>query len=534
MYTGIGDAFRNSLSSQVRQIEAKVELYEGSTLVNTFYNSGKLISFEIERVGDESKFFGYGVFQKINVHIIDRFREINITTANSLVVKYFHDGSVIQVNPTFYVSEVHRDENTNELSVTAYDCLHKAESIAWETIDSSIHGTTNIAALMTYCKEAVGAKALLVNAPYTNAWKDLQYTNGGNLEGSETVKDIMDALAEVTNSIYYIDKNDYLYFSQLEKSAIDLEITKADYFTFSTKTNRRISKIAHITELGDNVIAAEDFTGTTVFLRDNPYLNLLDDIQTILDDMLDAWGGFTLNQYELEWRGNPLLEVLDRVSIVDKNGVNQIAYILNDTIKYDGTFSEVLKWEYVEDSEDESGNPTTLGEALNQTYARVDKANKEIVLLASKTDETAEEVSRLSLTTGEINASVSSTRESIEELTENLNTIHEEVETKVTSTAVDIAIRSALDNGIDKVTTSTGFTFDADGLNITKSNTDISTRISENGMVVSQDSDEKLVANAEGVKAEDLWATTYLIIGKNSRFEDYDNDTRTGCFWIGG
>jgi len=147
------------------------------------------------------------------VHIIDRFREINITTANSLVVKYFHDGSVIQVNPTFYVSEVHRDENTNELSVTAYDCLHKAESIAWETIDSSIHGTTNIAALMTYCKEAVGAKALLVNAPYTNAWKDLQYTNGGNLEGSETVKDIMDALAEVTNSIYYIDKNDYLYFS---------------------------------------------------------------------------------------------------------------------------------------------------------------------------------------------------------------------------------------------------------------------------------------------------------------------------------
>jgi len=107
------------------------------------------------------------------------------------------------------------------------------------------------------------------------------------------------------------------------------------------------------------------------------------------------------------------------------------------------------------------------------------------VLLASKTDETAEEVSRLSLTTGEINASVSSTRESIEELTENLNTIHEEVETKVTSTAVDIAIKSALDNGIDKVTTSTGFTFNADGLNITKSNTDISTRISENGMVVS-------------------------------------------------
>ena len=40
--------------------------------VETYRN--KFHGFEIERVGDESKFFGYGVFQKINVHIIDRFR----------------------------------------------------------------------------------------------------------------------------------------------------------------------------------------------------------------------------------------------------------------------------------------------------------------------------------------------------------------------------------------------------------------------------------------------------------------------------
>jgi hypothetical protein len=56
-------------------------------------------------------------------------------------------------------------------------------------------------------------------------------------------------------------------------------------------------------------------------------------------------------------------------------------------------------------------------------------------------------------------------------------------------------------------------------------------------MIVAQDSDEKLVANADGVKAEDLHATTYLIIGNNSRFEDYTNssgEARTACFWIGG
>ena len=43
-----------------------------------------------------------------------------------------------------------------------------------------------------------------------------------------------------------------------------------------------------------------------------------------------------------------------------------------------------------------------------------------------------------------------------------------------------------------------------------------------------------LTANNSGVDAKNLHATTYLFIGVNSRFEDYDNNTRTGCFWIGG
>ena len=534
MYSGVSDNFINSLSAQVRTIEVRVELYEGSTLEQTFYRNN-IVSMEIERVGDESKFFGYGIFQKLNLHLIDKNRQLNITTANSLVVKYFNNGTSIKNHPTFYITEVHRDENTNELSITAYDILYTAESQLWETMDSTISGSVTILGMVYYLYLALGANGFALDTPYTDYYENLYIAGGGNLEGSETIKDILDAVAEITNTVYYIDNNDYLRFKQLkQENSADLALTKNDYFTFSTKTNRRLSKIMMVTDLGDNVYAEEDFTGTTQIIRNNPFMDLWDDVGNLIDDMLDGWGGFTLNQYELEWRGNPLVQVADKVSVVDKEGNTQYIYILNDTIKYDGAYSEETKWEYIEDSEDESGNPTTLGEALNQTYARVDKANKEISLLASRVDENANEVSRLSMSTNEIIASVSNTSDSLDELTESLNTLTQEVETKVTSSAVDIAIRNALDDGVDKVTTSTGFTFNQDGLNITKSSSDISTLISENGMVVSQDSDEKLVANAEGVKAEDLWATTYLIIGVNSRFEDYDNDSRTGCFWIGG
>lgn len=44
------------------------------------------------------------------------------------------------------------------------------------------------------------------------------------------------------------------------------------------------------------------------------------------------------------------------------------------------------------------------------------------------------------------------------------------------------------------------------------------------------------VVDDTGVSAENLHATTWLIVGENSRFEDYTDasgEKRTGCFWIG-
>ena len=103
-----------------------------------------------------------------------------------------------------------------------------------------------------------------------------------------------------------------------------------------------------------------------------------------------------------------------------------------------------------------------------------------------------------------------------------------------TSNQVELIVQEELAGGVNKVTTTTGFTFNQDGLTISKSNVDITTDISEDGMRVSKDGQVVLTADNNGVEALNLHASTYLIIGENSRFEDYDNGSRTGCFWIGG
>lgn len=83
------------------------------------------------------------------------------------------------------------------------------------------------------------------------------------------------------------------------------------------------------------------------------------------------------------------------------------------------------------------------------------------------------------------------------------------------------------------------FYLDDRGMTVEGSSTDtnntIKTTISNDGMRVNVRDEYKptLEANDKGVIAKDLHARTYLIIGDNSRFENYGNG-RTGCFWIGG
>lgn len=90
-------------------------------------------------------------------------------------------------------------------------------------------------------------------------------------------------------------------------------------------------------------------------------------------------------------------------------------------------------------------------------------------------------------------------------------------------------------NGVSKVKTTTGFTFDEDGLTVTKTNADTKTTIDEDGMTVysttGAENTEMLVVDSKGVVAENVTVRTYLVVGQNSRFQDYE--TGTGCFWIG-
>lgn len=534
----INNVVLGQINSPVRTITAKVELYAGSTLVETCTECDRLIKLTVERVGEGSKFFGFGTVQKANIHLIDADRELTITTANSFKI-YFNG---VDCLPTFHVTEVHRDENTNELSITAYDALHVSAERTVSELDFGIAEDEplnyTVGEFAAACSTLLGIGApVFMNVSDMSVTQTL-YENGANFDGTEDIRSALTAVAEATQTVYFLGRDDTLYFKRLDQGgAALLTIDKSKYFTLDSGDNRRLGTIYHTTELGDDVYASTTETGSTQYVRDNPFWDMREDVGTLVDNALAAIGGLTIGQFECQWRGNFLLELGDKIGIVTKDDKILYSYLLDDVITYDGTYSQQTQWTYSDNELETSDNPTSLGDALKKTYARVDKANQQIDIVASTSAANGDAISAIQINTESINQSVvdlqTNVAGSIESIEGNIDTLTKRVDQTMTAEAVTTTVRSILEtDGVTKVVT-TSSRFDENGLTIAKDGSELTTTMSHDGMVINRDDLEVLKVDNKGVNAANLHATTYLIIGLNSRFEDYDNETRTGCFWIG-
>ena len=687
--------FIDMINSVSRQFEARVELLNGSTILNTFTYDGALQSITIERAGDESCFFGFGICEKLTLKLRDKERAINVLKGNRLDVSLGVGHDYLYPFPAFNVEEVTRDENTNALTITAYDVIYKANSL--KVSDMQLPKSYTILGFATSASSLLGIPIKLDGL--TDQEFNVEYPNGANFDGTESIRDALNDVAEATGTIYFVNNNWELVFKKLDITGDPvIAIDKSKYFTLSAKTKYTLTGITSATELGDNVTVGTN-VGAHQYLRDNAFLELRDDIATLLNNIFSKVNGLSMYQFDLAFRGNFLLECGDKISITTKDNDVINCYILNDTITYNGGLNGKISWNYNAGQGETASNPANIGEAIKQTYARVDKQQKQITLLASDVNSQTEiikktvkqvdveyylststtsaiggewsttapewqsgkymwsrqkvtytdgtsitrnatciagaqgaegtngrgitsvtteyyistsqtelvggewseeqpqweegkyiwtrskivynnptsteyttavcdaawaqinaitgqqkiittDISQLKVEKNNISASVATIVEKQSDIDSTIvdmqqgiaeqnasnsaqfETLTNKVDATMTSEQVQLAISTEVAKGASKVTTSTGFTFDDNGLTINKSDSEMSTNIDEDGMSIFRNSEEVLTADNTGVNATNLHATTYLIIGTNSRFEDYGSN-RTGCFWIG-
>lgn len=176
--------------------------------------------------------------------------------------------------------------------------------------------------------------------------------------------------------------------------------------------------------------------------------------------------------------------------------------------------------------------PEDIDESIDSVADDLDATDENLATIYNS-------VSELSIKAGEISGSVSEIQSTLDTATGDIKATKEEIASmKLESSKLEIDIQNISNNGVNKVVTETGFTFDREGMMVDATDSPTQTQITPDGMHVYKkdaagDKEEVLEATSEGVDAINLHAKTYLIIGGLSRFESYGAD-RTGCFWIGG
>lgn len=104
-----------------------------------------------------------------------------------------------------------------------------------------------------------------------------------------------------------------------------------------------------------------------------------------------------------------------------------------------------------------------------------------------------------------------------------------------TGEGLQLQVQTILEEGTQRVTTKTGYTFDEEGLKITKQGQEMENLLDHTGMYVRRSGQVILQANNQGVAATDVTVRNFLVIGDHARLEDYADGAdlnRTACFYL--
>lgn len=485
--------------------------------------TNNLVKARIERTAPSGKFFGYAVGQRLYVEVLTK--NIDATSNRMrLVVKDKNNGTNVY-SPYFFLDNVEYDETMEKSTLIGYDLIAGSDKYNIGKVNITYPIT-----LYDFANQVVTYLGGSLVADFTDVNPVLYEAN---FDGSESLHTVLAAIAEATGTICFCSQENKIVFKHLNSTIADDSFGPEFYFDFKTQAPITLTKIASVTELNDNYETGT--AGYTQLMRENPFLVLSDNLPELVDAIAAKVLGTTMCSYSMKHRGNPCYQPGDCLAVTNVDGETKKIFYINETFEFNGGFVANSEWELAAEENPEAGS-TSLGTVLKQTYAKVDKANQQIELVVKETSELQDQASELLVTTEgiimEVRVMEDNTKTMIESNQEEMTKLAEKVQTAVTAENVSIAVQQELANGVSSVTTTTGFTFDADGLTVEKSGSEMSTQISEDGMKVYRDNTAVLTANNTGVNATNLYATTFIILGETTRFEKYGVG-RAGCFWIG-
>ncbi len=428
-----------SWTSIDRYVKGKVEVYRASTLLYTLMPNDYLKSIEI--VSSPVKaFFGYTMSQQTTITFIDKLAELDIREGD-IVRPYIgiEDGTITYIQkPDFIIRKVDRKQNGIDLIVEGYDLIEKAKEYKVSSL------AINLPCNLEQYFDAVCA-VLGVEGNY-GGLIDFTITELPNYDDNNTLRDVLNDLAGACGCICYMSGT--VATMKPLTANNPYSITKSDYFNLTTGTPLTLTSVISSNPLGDNI---ESGSGVPQILADNGFLVNRTDRATILDSLLEQVNGLTVVPYNLEWRGNPNVELGDCIELETKNGTIT-TYYLSENMSYSGGLKATSNFEFTERDALHT-NSSTIGEKLNETIAKVDKINQTIELRVQEAVDDNATIAELKLSVGEIQGTVADLEGDVilqqTQITQNADSITAEAQAR---SEEDTELRSLISQQADSIT----------------------------------------------------------------------------------
>lgn len=489
------------------------------------YSKYYVKSAKIESTGVQGKIFGTTYCQKLSCTLIDSYN-LNVQKGDLVELWFYPTEKNIdltinyntnscpglkdnEIYMTFYntyiVDSVKKNEKTGELSLIGYDYMNKAANTLFSLPnDKHIFTLGNI---LFRCYELLSSDNVYIyvdNNRELPPYLPMDWTREQiNLSGEETVRDILNAVAELCGENYFCHPRYGLMYErnnnevpliigkaisatkfvgtggEISESSYELGdqylrdkvyIDKSKYFELTSDKPYKLTGITATNELNDSVSVGTDEYRQVIY--NNPFLTLLPDEtqQTILTGILNKLKDISITPFNCEWRGDPRLEPTDWLEFEDKNGNKFQSFLLNETVEYNGGFKSTM-WVDKMESQTQIAADRNISTSILKTKATVDKVKGEITLEVSRAKE-AEQLlgSRITLNENAITSEVKNRQDADNELSSTITQTATEIRQEVKNTT----------DGLDSKITQTANSISAEITARENADTELSTRITAN------------------------------------------------------
>lgn len=363
-------------------------------------------------------------------------------------------------------------------------------------------------------------------------------------DNTVTAREYLSYIAESAGCFACIDREGKLCFREFYQDETEIPLEMFGEYKWGEEF--KISKVSY--EDGVRSFKFGDDTRNNLWInQENMYIVDEDQVQKIYNKIK----GLTVNTFEGKVIIDPAIDLGDKIVINGKNVIYQ------GEMSLEGKFiAQISSKIQIKQKEETTVKKESQKVVNRRVQSRIDQAEGTIKQLVEETTENSKKITKheqdIDKITNTVSTNTTNINNNYQEIINKLGdkaqkddviSLENKVETIQNDTEYAIKVSEDIQvNGVSKIKTETGYTFDNDGLKIEKTNAKTKSKFNEAGLEINDamgSSEESLLYAGYDeeigetiVKSKNMVVGKYLTVGTYSRTEDYEEGT--GVFWIGG